>query len=186
MCSNNNSDIIAQRSSQTKAIERTHVYQSNDSTDVENESMEVETETDHVENAPVDDESDDAFHMRVREEAIDRLDDILTKLRKFKKHPAIRPSLHRHFDHMAKGATTSMNAFARTSYDARDGKLIRRRYTSKRIHPNAASIGRRKNGSSRGKTRARRGRPYKNGRCAQAPHGLQRAVTLNRALAKKH
>ena len=64
--------------------------------------------------------------------------------------------------------------------------MIKRRYTSKRIHQNAASIGRRKNGTSRGKTRARRGRPFKNGKYAQAPHGLQWAVTLNRAPAKKH
>ena len=92
-------------------------------------------------------------------------------------------------------------------YTLRDGRMTKRKHTSTRITPNHTSIARRKNGTNKGKTKARAGRPpandkneankektktrvgrrYKNLKTAQRPHDLKSDVTIhNRAPAKKH
>ena len=172
--------------SESADVENITIDCGDDSVDVVNEPVDNGNEPFHVEIDPVEVEYvdiEDDFDLGA--ELIERAKKLSLKLKKFKNDPVVRGTCHGIFDLMEKKAV-SRNSLAALYYNLRGAKLIKCKYTSLRIHPNSTSIARRKDGTSKGKARGRKGRPFKNGKGPQTPHALEKAVTDNRAPAKKH
>ena len=166
--------------------------------EVEHGTVEVETDSADLEFDPaaVENEMTDAQNVSLAEEVEDETDYdtvleqraalALAELKKYKHSAAARSSSLIIFDSIVKAARVSENCLVSLAYHYHNGRLSKRRHTTKRINPNPTSIARRKNGTSKGKSRGRCGRPFKNGKNPQQPHSLSHAVKHDRAPTKKH
>ena len=206
-------------SSQIQAVGEPYTSPENEPDDVENQPGDVENENGNIELQLSDIENELSVPENESIELEDENDDtrenlhhdseklLLLPLKKYKGDPEVRATCIDIFKLMANRLEKSKNAFQGLFYTLRGGRMTKRKFTSTRITPNHTSIARRKNGTNKGKTKARAGRPpandkneankektktrvgrkYKNLKTGQRPHDLKSDVTIhNRAPAKKH